>query len=121
MKALVNICSKLLRRQIPKHARDLLFVANLTALQKKDGGIRPISVGNVSHRLASKIAAKRVTSELRRQLPPVQLCVGVSGRCEAAEHAVRAFVQSPVVHGNNVLVKLDMKKCVQYRETRSFP
>ena len=47
--------------------------------------------------------------ELRRQLPPVQLGVGVSGGCEAAAHAVRAFVQSSVVPGNNVLVKLDMK------------
>ena len=36
------------------------LAAYLTALRKKDGGIRPISVGNVFHRLASKIAAKRV-------------------------------------------------------------
>ena len=47
--------------------------------------------------------------ELRRQLPPVQLGVGVSCGCEAATHAVLAFVQSPVVPENNVLVKLDMK------------
>ena len=47
--------------------------------------------------------------ELRRQLHPVQLGDGVSGGCEAAAHAVHAFVQSPVVPGDNVLVKLDMK------------
>ena len=79
MKALDYICSKLLRGQIPKHTRDLLFASNLTALRKKDGGIRPIAVGNVFRRLASKIAAKRVIPELRRLLPPVQLGVGVSG------------------------------------------
>ena len=108
---------KLLRGQIPKHARDLLFAANLTAQTKKDGGIRPIAVLNVLRRLALKIAATRVIQELVRPLPPVQLCVGVSDGCEAAElgvgvsgwcavaaHAVRAFVQSPVVPGNNVLV-----------------
>ena len=60
----------------------------------------------------------RVIQKLRRQLPPVQLGVGVSGGCEAATHAVCAFVQSPVVPGNNVLVKLDLKKCIQYCETR---
>ena len=103
------LCSKLLRGQIPQHARDPLCVANLTALRKKDGGIRPIAVGNFFRRLASKIAAKRVIPELRRQLPPVQIGVGVSGGCEAAAHAVRAFVQSSVVPGNKVLVKLDMK------------
>ena len=63
----------------------------------------------VFRRLASKIAAKCVIPELRRQLPSVQLGVGINGGCEAAAHAVRAFVQSPVVPGNNVLVKLDMQ------------
>ena len=47
--------------------------------------------------------------ELRRQLPPVQFGVGVSGGCEAAAHTVRAFVQSPVVPVNFVLVLLDMQ------------
>ena len=79
MKALANISSKVLRGQIPKHTRYLLFAANLTARRKKDGSIRPIAVGNVLRRLASNIAAKRVTPELRRQLPPVQLAVGVNG------------------------------------------
>ena len=86
--------------------------ANLTAHRKKDGGIRPIAVGNVFRGLASKIAAKRVIPELRRQLPPVQHGVDVSGGCEAAAHAVRAFVQSPVVPENNVLVKLNMKNAL---------
>ena len=109
MKALANICHKLLRGQIPQHARDLLFAANLTALRNKDGGIPPITVGNVFRRLTSKIAVKRVIPELRRQLHPVQLGDGVSGGYDGAAHAVRAFVQSPVVSGNNVLVKLDMQ------------
>ena len=121
LKALANLCLKLLRGQIPQHARDFLFATNLSALRKKDGGIRPIAVGNVFRQLASKIAAKRVIPELRRQTSPVQLGIGVSGGCEAAAHTNRAFVQSPVVPGNNVLIKLDMKKCVQYCETRSFP
>ena len=79
LKALANLCSKLLRGQISQHARNFLFAANVTALRKKDGGIRPIAVGNVFRRLASKIAAKRVIPELRRQIPPFQLGVGVSG------------------------------------------
>ena len=112
MKALANLCSKLLLGQIPQHARYLLFAANLMALRKKDGGILPIAVSNVFRRLASKTAAKRVIPDLRRQLPPVQLGVGVSGGCEAAAHAVRAFVQSSVVSENNVLIKLDMQNAL---------
>ena len=102
-KAISNLRSKLLRGQIPQHARDLLLIANLTALREKGGGIRPIDVGNVFRGLASKIAAKCVIPEQRWQLHLVQLGVGVSGGIEAAVHAVRAFVQSTLEHGNNVL------------------
>ena len=95
--------------QIPQHTRDILFAANLTGLQKKNGGIRIIVVGNIFCRLASNIAAKRVMPDLRSLLPPIQLSVGVSDGCEAVAHAVRAFVQSLVVPVDNILVKLDMK------------
>ena len=108
MKVIANLCSKFLQGQIPQHARNL-FAVNLMALWKKDAGIRPIAVGNVFRLMASKIEAKRVIPELRRQLPPVQLGVGVSGWCEAASHDVRAFIQSPVMPDNNALLKLDMK------------
>ena len=66
-------------------------------------------VGNAFRRLASKIAAKRVIPDLWRWLPPFQRGVGVCGWCKAAAHAVRAFVQSPVMPGNNVLVKFVMQ------------
>ena len=59
--------------------------------------------------MASKIAAKRVIPEQPKKLPPVQLGVGVRCGCDAAAHTVRAFVQSPVVPGSKVLVKLDIK------------
>ena len=94
LKAITNLCSKLVRGQKAQHSHDLLFAASLTALRKNDGGIRPFAVGNVFRRLASKIAAKRVIPELWRQIPPVHLGVGVSGGCEAAAHAPRAIVQS---------------------------
>ena len=82
LKALANLCSKLLRGQTHHHARDLLFAANFNGTSEE--GWRPIAVGSVYRRLASKIAAKRVMLELRRQLPPVQIDGGVSGGCEAA-------------------------------------
>ena len=47
--------------------------------------------------------------ELLRKLPQIQFGVCVSGGCEAAARGVRAFVPSPVVPGNNVLVKFHMQ------------
>ena len=54
-------------------ARSLIFAANLTALREKDGSVRPVAVGNVLRRLASKLAIYRIVSILRQQLPPLQL------------------------------------------------
>ena len=119
MNDVANICSKLLRGQIPKHARDLLFAANLTALRKKDGGIRPIAAGNVFCRLASKIAANRVIPELRRQLPPVQLVDGVRGGCEAAA-TLSACRPIPGCAWRQRARQIGHEKYVQYCETRSF-
>ena len=56
--ALVNL---LLNTDLSDHAMKLLFSANLTALRKKDGGIRPIAVGNLLRRLASKVGCSAVT------------------------------------------------------------
>ena len=77
LKAIVNLCSNLLLGQIAQHACGLLFAAYLTALRKKDGDIPQIAIGTVFRRLYSNIAAKRVITELRRQLPPIQLGVVV--------------------------------------------
>ena len=90
------------------YARKFFFAANLTALRKKDGGIRPIAVGNVFRISASKAACRPV---YKRSFSPVQLGVGVPG----AAHAVRSlFLKrdiSPCANAKNgmILVKLDMK------------
>ena len=89
-------------------ARDLFFAATLTALRKKDGGIRAIAVGNVFRRLASKMATRRVVQTLGGELAPVQLGVGVQGGCEAAVHALREYIDDDRSQGH-VVVKLDMK------------
>ena len=51
----------ILEGNTPSSIQPILFGANLIALNKKEGGIRPIAVGQILHRLAAKIilAAKR--------------------------------------------------------------
>ncbi|CAE1263915.1 unnamed protein product [Acanthosepion pharaonis] len=104
--ALIN---SLLRAEIPQHARDLIFSANLTALKRKDGGIRPIAVGNIFRRLAAKIACRVVMKETGHELRPVQLGVGIQGGCEAAVHATRSFFENTSHAPPRILLKLDMK------------
>jgi hypothetical protein len=59
--------------QIPAVIRPVLYGACLTALEKKDGGIRPIAVGSVLRRLAGKVASRRVMERMGHLVRPAQL------------------------------------------------
>ena len=79
IKAFASISTHVINGNALPIARFLIFAAHLTALRKKDGGIRPVADGNVMIRLASKMAAYRIVPIQRQVLPSVQLVVGVSG------------------------------------------
>ena len=87
----------------------LLFSSNLTALRKKDGGIRPVAVGNVFRRLAAKAWCYVVSRAVSHELLPYQLGVSLRGGAEAAIHAVRTFITNNIDSSDHkIIVKLDM-------------
>ncbi|KAL0841363.1 hypothetical protein ABMA28_015062 [Loxostege sticticalis] len=85
---------------------DILYGANLIALKKKDGGIRPIAVGSTFRRIASKICCKHIAASVAADFQPVQLGFGIKGGCEAAVHAVRTFLS---LNAGEVVLKVDVK------------
>ena len=90
---------------VPNEVRPIFFGANLTALRKKCGGLRPIAVGETLRRLVAKCISKAVINKAKNILQPVQLGVGVRGGIEAAVHAAHICVStstSPIV-----MAKLD--------------
>lgn len=97
----------ILSGNIPEEIRPVLFGAALTAL-KKDGGIRPIAVGNTLRRLAGKVVSRKVMAPMGEILRPVQLGFGSRGGAEAAVHATRYFASEN--SAERVLLKLDFKK-----------
>ena len=108
--SLTKLSNLLLRGNIPIFARDAMFGASLCALNKKAGGIRPIAVGSVYRRLASKIAAGHAARALASDFAPVQLGVGIKNGCEAAVHATRSFLSSADFLGpGSALIKIDVK------------
>lgn len=84
----------------------LLYGASLIALGKKDGGIRPIAIGNVFRRLVAKLACVSVRNAAGDILSPVQLGFGTKNGCEIIIHSVRSFLN---LHANSqkVLLKID--------------
>ena len=84
------------------------YGANLTALSKEDGGVRPIAVGFTMRRLAAKIIMYSIKNYCATQFSPNQLGCGSPKGAETAVHAVRKFLQDPSSK-SKVLVKVDFK------------
>ena len=87
--ALTKLVNILLAGHLPSEVAPYFCGARLFGGKKKDGGLRPIAVGEVLRRLTSKAAASAVASKAATHLSPLQLGVGVKNGCESIAHAVR--------------------------------
>jgi hypothetical protein len=108
LRALTKLCNFLLSGQLPSEICHLLYGASLCALNKKDGEIRPIAIGNCLRRLTSKLACFQSRNIVNSYLSPHQLGVATKLGCEAAIHTTRTFVNNDQNRGK-VLLKLDFK------------
>ena len=107
--SLTFLVNTFLNGQISDFARILFFRANLIALWKKDGGICPITVGNVLRRLASKVSNHFASHKITNLLRPVQLGGSARNSHEAAVHSARIITKPP----NYILAKLDIKNSIR--------
>ena len=94
MQALTSFVNFILEGRTPDLVRSTFFGASLIALNKKDGGIRPIAVGFTLCRLAAKCAGRRVRQLMSSNLAPLQLGFGTSCGAEAATHAGRLYLHN---------------------------
>jgi hypothetical protein len=90
--SLTNLGTLLLNGEVPSSICPILYGANLCALKKKDGGIRPIPVGSTIRRLISKIVCRRIADKLESKFRPHQLGFGTKGGIEAAIHSARRYL-----------------------------
>ena len=105
LSSLVGLLSLILEGRTPQAIRPIIFGANLIALTKKDGGIRPIAIGCTLRRLASKCACIHAMESIPQFLSPYQLGFGVPGGADAAVHASRIFLNS--LPSDKALLKVD--------------
>lgn len=106
LRELTALGNHMLDGQVPEEIVPILFGANLVALTKKDGGIRPIAVGSTFRRLTSKTCCRAIQDHLSKKFLPHQLGFGVRSGCEAAVHAARTFLAST---DYEVFIKIDVK------------
>ena len=104
---LTDFVNAILKGEVPDFAVSTFYGATLCALTKKDGGIRPIAVGNTLRRLAAKVGARPLSHSLGNELRPVQLGFSTKGGCEAATHSARRYLKD--CSHRRVFLKVDMK------------
>jgi len=103
--ALVDFVNLMLAGAFETEVCSIIFDGRLVALSKKDGGIRPISIGYTLRRLATKCANAHVITRRSQALQPQQLGVGVLGGAEAAVHAMRRLLTN--LPPGHAVIKLD--------------
>lgn len=106
LRDLTALANFMLDGHIPTEIVPILYGANLVALAKKDGGVRPIAVGSTLRRLTSKLCCQKIQDSLSKKFQPRQLGFGVRAGCEAAVHAARTFLGST---DYEVFIKIDVK------------
>ncbi len=96
-----------------------MYGASLCALDKKDGGIRPIAVGNTFRRLTAKLASASLSAQMSSKFAPRQVGFGIKGGCEAAVHARRTFIKNNS-HRKVVVVKIDFRNAFNEVDRDAF-
>ena len=81
--ALTTMANVLLSGAIPPQVRPILFGANLIALRKPHGGVRPIAIGNTLRRIVAKAVNYLMFDSFG---------CGTKAGCEAVVHASRSFL-----------------------------
>ena len=119
LRLLSILVSDITNNLIPGSVRAHVLSSNLTALEKENGGIRPIAGGEIFYSLASSLVAKACADKFRKILVPHQFGVAIEGGCEAvildSLHALQRTDK-----GHQTLLKVDFKNAFNTLSRSSF-
>ena len=101
-------CEHVASGNIPPSLRPYFSSANLFALGKKDGGLRPIAVGNTLRRLVSKCAGIIEKTNRKTRYGHLLLGYGCTKGADAAAHAVKNLVSTDLPE-DFVMVKIGFR------------
>ena len=115
--SLTGVVNLLCAGNVPPSVIPHLCGALLLPCLKKSGGLRPIAIGEVLHRLTSKCAARTVLLEAICILSPLQVGVGIPGGSEAIIHSVSEHKHILLVNFSNAFNSVSCQ--VLFEEVRS--
>ena len=106
---LAKICSSLANGAAAPEIAEWLTGAPLFPIRKKDGGVRPIAVGEVMRRLVARMMCtdQGVRAKAARLFPSMgQFGVGIKNGAEMIVHWVRKWTDNPGL--DKMLMKIDI-------------
>lgn len=109
LNSLTSLCNFILSGKVSPSICPILFGGSLCALTKKDGGIRPIAVGNFFRRLVGKLCCFHLKDQLGEFFRPRQFGFGTRGGCEAVVHSAVQYLFHNTEAVNEVFLKLDFR------------
>ena len=94
LKTLAKFCELMVSGKFPGDMAPFYGSARLIPLIKKDGGVRPMAVGETLRRLACKLALSSIKTDIPTFFHPQQLGVGTANGAEAIVHSVAAALEN---------------------------
>jgi hypothetical protein len=108
LQKLTDVLNFFIRGEIPPNAAQIFFGANLIAFNKKDGGIRPIAIGEILRRTLSKIVLEKIDFPFA----PYQFGIKTKFGMETIAHSLRSIMKdssvNPTIWKNQVVLKVDL-------------
>ena len=89
-----QFATTLARAEVPAEIVDLIRLGRITALRKKDGGVRGITVRDVLRRLIARTIAKQVSSAVESATSPFQFALSTKAGCECVAHIIQSLTDT---------------------------
>ena len=87
---LIEALNSLAQAAVPRVITDVLMSARLTAIAKKDGGVRGIATGTTLRRVVGRTLAKQFMKDFEDECSPFQYALSTRAGTDCVEHMLRA-------------------------------
>ena len=91
--ALFRVAVLFSRGQVPPNALEGLKVGRITNLEKPDGGVRGIVVGDVFRRIVARTIAQQIGDQVEKATAPNQFALKTRAGCECVSHTLRTLAE----------------------------
>ena len=88
---LAQVGSCLAVGNVPDGIIDAIRLGRITALNKPDGGVRGIVVGDILRRMVARTMAKQVAKKVETATPPFQCALSAKAGCECVAHMLQSI------------------------------